>query len=131
MFKRRGVEIFAPELDKVFDSNEFQTVLFRDSNLKSGNKIILREPAKQNLADNGDVIIDSEEESDGAEGGEDEMMEEGGEEELDEMAEEGEMEVEEPEGDDAAAAGAEDKDEGKAGDDKPNPDAEEHKAEAP
>ena len=71
MFKRRGVEIFAPELDKVFDSTEFSSVLFRDSQLKNGSKLILREPARQKLEDNGDVVIESEEESD-MEGGEDE-----------------------------------------------------------
>ena len=134
MFKRRGVEVFAPELDKVFDSTEFQTVLFRDSLLKSGHKLILREPAKQKLADNGDVIIESEEESDeDAEGGEDEMLEEGGEDEFDEMAEDGEEEVDEGEGDDAKVVddGADGDKEGDAGDDKPNPDAEEHKTDAP
>jgi len=132
MFKRRGVEVFAPELDKVFDSTEFQTVLFRDSSLKSGHKLILREPARQ-IADNGDVVIESEEESEDAEGGEDEMMEEGGEDEFDEMAEDGEEEVDEGEGDDARGVddGADGNSEGDAGEDKPNPDAEEHKTDAP
>ena len=31
MFKRRGFEIYAPETDRIFDSADMSTVLFRDS----------------------------------------------------------------------------------------------------
>lgn len=66
--------------------------MFRDSGLKNNSKLVLREPAKKKVDDNGEPIEDSEEEVEGEEG-EDEMMEEGGEDEIYEMPEEGEGEM--------------------------------------
>ena len=74
----RGFEIYAPEIDRIFDSEELSSLMFRDSQLKNGSKLVLCEPDKNK---------DSDEES-----GEDEMMEEGGEDEQDDMNEENEEE---------------------------------------
>ena len=96
MFTLRGFQTFAPELDKVFDANELSTTLFKDSQLKNGSKLILREPTKVRLNEDGEPIEESEDEDDDdAEGGEDEMMEEGGEDEIDEQAEDAEAEMQE------------------------------------
>lgn len=92
LFRQRGYQIYAPEIDRVFDS-ELATTLFRDSGLKNNSKLVLREPVKQRLDDNGEPIEESEEDEVDGEEGEDEMMEEGGEEEFDEMPEEGEGEM--------------------------------------
>lgn len=71
------------------------TTLFRDSQLKNGSKLVLREPVKQRLNEDGEPIEEDEEDEDDAEGGEDEMMEEGGEDEMYDMAEDGEAEQDE------------------------------------
>lgn len=73
--------------------DDLSTTLFRDSQLKNGSKLILKEPTKVKKDDDGMEIEESEEED--AEGGEDEMMEEGGEDEIYEMAEDGEAEMNE------------------------------------
>ena len=73
--------------------DELSTILFRDSQLKNGSKLVLKEPTKVKKDDEGMEIEESEEED--AEGGEDEMMEEGGEDEIYEMAEDGEAEMNE------------------------------------
>jgi hypothetical protein len=88
MFKQRGFEIYAPEIDRIFEVSDMTTTLFRDSGLKNGSKLVLCEPSKR--------VADSDEENEAsdvdAEGGESEMMEEGGEDEQDEMNEESEAE---------------------------------------
>lgn len=89
MFKLRGFQIYAPEIDRIFDNDEMATILFRDSYLKNGSKLVLVEPVKVKYDEDGEPILSEDED---AEGGEDEIMEEEGEEEVDEMAEEGEAE---------------------------------------
>ena len=106
MFKLRGFQIYAPEIDRIFDNEEMATILFRDSYLKNGSKLVLCEPVKVKYDEDGEPIL-SEDEDEDAEGGEDEQMEEGGEDEVDEMAEEGEAEKEAAE-DDEAKDGEED-----------------------
>ena len=96
MFKARGYQTYAPDLDRVFDNEELSTTLFRDSQLKNNSKIVLREPVRQKLGPDGEPIEDSEEEDEDMEEGEAEMEE--GEMEMIEMGEEGEMEMEEGEG---------------------------------
>jgi len=91
MFKLRGFQIYAPEIDRIFDNEEMSTILFRDSYLKNGSKLVLVEPVKVKYDEDGEPILSEDED---AEGGEDEIMEEEGEEEVDEMAEEGEGEGE-------------------------------------
>ena len=91
MFKSRGFQVYAPEIDRIFDNEEMNTILFRDSYLKNGSKLVLCEPVKVKYDEDGEPILSDDEDAD-AEGGEDEMMEEGGEDEVDEMAEEGEAE---------------------------------------
>ena len=81
----------------MFSTAELSTTLFRDSQLKNGSKLVLREPPKQLLDADGNPVEESDE--DAEEEGEDEMIEEGGEDEISEMNEEGEAEMEE--GDDA------------------------------
>lgn len=46
MFKLRGFEIFAPDIGRIYDNEEMSSILFRDSQLKNGSKLILREPTK-------------------------------------------------------------------------------------
>ena len=91
MFKLRGFEIYAPDIDRIFDTAEMGSMLFRDSQLKNGSKLVLCEPAKHQAESDEDAEGD-----DNGEEGEDEMMEEGGEDEVDEMNEEDE-DVEDPE----------------------------------
>ncbi len=93
MFKSRGFQTYAPEIDRIFDNEEMATILFRDSYLKNNSKLVLCEPVKVKYDDDGEPIL-SEDEDDDAEEGEDEQMEEGGEDEVDEMAEEAEAENE-------------------------------------
>lgn len=84
MFTQRGFQIYAPDQDRVFEHGELGTILFRDSSLKNNSKLVLLEPVKVRLDEDGEPIMeDSEgdEEMDGGEGGEDEMNEEGGEDE--------------------------------------------------
>jgi len=109
LFKLRGFQLYAPDLDRVFDNDEISNTLFRDSNLKNNSKLVLREPPKVKLDEDGNPIEESDEELDEEEG-EDEMMEEGGEDEIDEMAEEGEAEMEDGEGQGEGDADGEAKD---------------------
>lgn len=119
MFKLRGFQIYAPEIDRIFDNEEMSTILFRDSYLKNGSKLILVEPVKVRYDEDGEPILSDDEDGDDAEGGEDEIMEEEGEEEVDEMAEEGEQEDEDadakaddaPDGENAAEDEDQDDDE--------------------
>lgn len=46
MFKLRGFQIYAPEIERIFDNEEMSTILFRDSYLKNGSKLVLVEPVK-------------------------------------------------------------------------------------
>ena len=87
MFLGRGFKLYATELDRQFETDELQTILFRDSNLKNNSKLILRKPPKHKSP----VVSDDEE-------GEDEMSVpdegfEGGEDEIEDMDEEGEAEM--------------------------------------
>ena len=87
MFLGRGHKLFSAELDRQFEAEELQTILFRDSNLKNNSKLILRKPPKHKSP----VVSDDEE-------GEEEMSVadegfEGGEDELEDMDEEGEAEM--------------------------------------
>ena len=136
LFSSRGFQLESPEneLNKVFQREDLESTLFRDSQLKNGSKLVLKEPAKVKRGPDGEPI-ESEEEEDGEEG-EDEMMEEGGEDEMIEIiGEEGEAEMEEEaadkegdgedaadgdgekaEGDGEAAGADEEEKEGEAGD---------------
>ena len=79
-FKMRGLEIYAPDTDRIFESAELGQILFRDSELKNNSKLVLCEPAKKKVSEDNEP-----EESD--EEGEDEIIEEEGEEEVDDMDE--------------------------------------------
>lgn len=98
IFKMRGFEVYAPEIDRIFDNADMNSLHFRDSQLKNGSKLVLCEPSKNRDSENEGEASDADADAD-AEGGEDEMMEEGGEDEQDEMNEENEEEGE-GEGDD-------------------------------
>ncbi len=70
MFKSRGFQIYAPEIDRIFDNEEMATILFRDSYLKNNSKLVLCEPVKVKYDEDGEPILS--EEDDDAEEGEDE-----------------------------------------------------------
>ena len=130
IFRMRGFEIYAPEVDRIFDSADMNTLMFRDSLLKNGSKLVLCEPAKNKVSDDEEEEDDDEQVDDvsvvEAEGGEDEMMEEGGEDEQEEInpdaAENDESDGEEDAGDEddnddnEAAAMEEDEEEGEGED---------------
>lgn len=121
MFKLRGFEIFAPDIGRIYDNEEMSSILFRDSQLKNGSKLILREPTKQ--------MDDSDEDADDdAEEGEDEMMEEGGEDEVDEMNEDV-ADDEDAEDEEDEAVEEDDADEEDGDHDKPEADDSDEKAE--
>jgi hypothetical protein len=46
LFHTRGFQLYSPDLDRVYDTAELSTTLFRDSHLKNGSKLLLREPPK-------------------------------------------------------------------------------------
>lgn len=104
MFQARNFQIYDPQLDRVIEGGILSTTLFRDSQLKNGSKLVLREPVKKKLDADGEPM-ESEEEEDEEEG-EAEMLEEGGEDEIYDMNEEGEAEMDEdaPAGDEPADA---------------------------
>ena len=91
MFMSRNFQVFAPDLDRTFEGQELQDVLFRDSKLKNGSKLQLREPVRIRKGPDGEpLLLDDDEE------GEDELMEEGGEEgeaEIEDMDEEAEADL--------------------------------------
>ena len=87
MFLGRGFKLFATELDRQFETDELQTILFRDSNLKNNSKLILRKPPKHQ------TIIDDDDEEGEAEMSEVDEGFEGGEDEIEDMDEEGEAEM--------------------------------------
>lgn len=100
IFSQRRYQLYFEETDRVFAESELGDILFRDSGLKSGSKIILREPQRaprQPEEEEEEVAEESSAEEgeaehlagEGWEGGEDEMIEmEGGEDELSEKPEE-------------------------------------------
>lgn len=108
MFRQRGFQLYAPELDRVFEYEELAGTLFRDSSLKNNSKLVLRQPPKPKGEGDGTESEDLDEMllmDEGFEGGEDELVD---------MDEEGEVEIDEPppgavpedpeaEGDDAKA----------------------------
>ena len=85
MFKQRGFQIFAPDLDRVIDFSELSTTLFRESGLKNNAKLVLLEPPKRKIGPNGEELSEFESEFDGSE---DEDADEGGEEEMEEAEDE-------------------------------------------
>lgn len=90
MFRQRGFQLYSAENDRVFDFDELPSTLFRDSGLKNGSKLIMRQPPKPK----GD-----ESETESQELNEMLLMDEGfegGEDELVDMDEEGEEEMIEP-----------------------------------
>lgn len=51
MFSNRNYQVICPQQDnRVYDTNELNTLLFRDSNLKDGNELLLKEPEKSPTA---------------------------------------------------------------------------------
>ena len=89
MFKQRGNQLYSAEADRVFDYDELHNILFRDSGLKNGSKLIMRQPPKN--VQPGDTESEELNEmilmDEGFEGGEDE---------IEDMDEEGEVEMDEP-----------------------------------
>jgi hypothetical protein len=89
MFKQRGNQLYSAESDRVFDYDELHNILFRDSGLKNGSKLIMRQPPKN--VQPGDTVSEDLNEmilmDEGFEGGEDE---------IEDMDEEGEVEMDEP-----------------------------------
>jgi len=89
MFKQRGNQLYSAESDRVFDYDELHNMLFRDSGLKNGSKLIMRQPPKNVVP--GDTVTEDLNEmilmDEGFEGGEDE---------IEDMDEEGEVEMDEP-----------------------------------
>lgn len=77
MFKQRGFQIFAPDLDRVIEFNELPKLLFRDSQLKNDSKLVLLEPPRKKIGPDGEELseFESEQESEQEEGGEEEMEE--------------------------------------------------------
>lgn len=102
MFQARNFQIYDPQMDRVIEGGTLGSTLFRDSQLKNGSKLVLREPVKKKIDADGEPM-ESEEEDEGEEG-EAEMLEEGGEDEIYDMHEEGEAEMDEdaPAGDEPA-----------------------------
>lgn len=91
MFKQRSFQLFSPDLDRVFEDEELQSTLFRDSGLKNNNKLVLRQKPKGRMSgdESSEVEIDEDMMAEGFEGGEDE---------IEDMDEEGENEMIEPPG---------------------------------
>lgn len=87
--KQRGFQLYCAEADRVFDYDELPNILFRDSGLKNGSKLIMRPPPKEKKDDDteSEILDDAMLMDEGAEGGEEEM---------DDMDEEGEIEIDEP-----------------------------------
>lgn len=66
MFSNRNYQVICPQQDnRVYDTNELNTLLFRDSNLKNGNELLLKEPEKSPTATR---KYQEEDNSDGNEG---------------------------------------------------------------
>lgn len=97
MFFARGFQIYAESLDKYLDTDFLQETTFKDSGLKNGDKLIMKEAPRQRQNSDGEIVsldeqMDDEElEMEFEEG----MIGEGGEDELIDMdaAEEGELEM--------------------------------------
>jgi len=48
IFSARNYELICPQQDsRIFENEDLNSLLFRDSNLKSGNELILTEPKKK------------------------------------------------------------------------------------
>ena len=114
MFKQRGFQIFAPDLDRVIEFNELSTLLFRESGLKNMSKLVLLEPPKRKRGPDGEELSEFEsdnEQSDDDEEGEEEM--EDMEDEIEEGDADGDKEVDDAGDDEEKKEEDEDADEEK------------------
>lgn len=47
LFMQRQYQLYSPDLERAFDPNELTTLMFRDSGLKNGSKLEIREPSRR------------------------------------------------------------------------------------
>ena len=90
LFKQRGFQIFAPDLDRVIDFNELSTLTFKTSGLKNQYKLVLLEPPKKKIGPDGQELSDDEDESEVEDDEDDDDAGEGGEDEMEDMEDENE-----------------------------------------
>lgn len=96
MFAGRGFQVFSNTHEKFLDWDYMNETQFKDSGLKNGDKLTMKEAPRQRTNSEGEIIgldDDEELEMEFEEG----MIGEGGEDELVDMDEEGELEMDEDE----------------------------------